>query len=344
MKNDRYYIIAVALIMFPIFVSCRKELCYNHFPVIDATLSWEHEWERDYGAALMDNWDSGYYGFDYNMLRPATPEWVIMVRYPEGRTADERFLSSDGGRFVVSADESQSILFYNGDTEYIVFSDMASLPGATASATSRSRASIATFSERHPNARSTNQPDVLYSAFIRNAPKVKNHELKELPVKMQPLVYTYVVRYEFEYGIQHVSLARGALGGMAESVYLRDGITSEEASIVLFDCELRPYGCEAQVRSFGVPGFPDEYYGRSAIRAEERPYSLNLEVLLKNGKTLEFNFDISDQMADQPRGGVIKITGLRVEDEQNLFDSGFDVDISDWDNHVNVDLPVGTTQ
>lgn len=342
MKNNRHYITAVALMVLATLSSCRKELCYNHFPAIDISFSWEKEWERDYGASHAANWNSMLYGVTYDELRPTVPEWVMMVKYKEGKDPEERFLGPDGGRLIVGENERQSFLFYNGDTECIVLSDMASLPGVTASTTSRSRSSIVGLTEKYPNARSTNQPDLFYSAFIEDVPLVLTHEVKDLPIKMQPLVYTYLVRYEFEYGLQHVRLARGALGGMAEAVYLRDGVTSDKPTIILYDCEIKPYGCEAKVRSFGIPGFPDEYYGRAVTLAEERPYTLNLEVMLQNGKTVEFNFDISDQMANQPRGGVITVKGLCVEDEQSTSESGFDVEVSGWDNHVNVNLPVGT--
>lgn len=342
MNSNRCYITAVLLLLLPMLVSCRKDLCYNHFPALDISFAWEHEWERDYGAGHLADWDRTYYGFDYDQLRPTTPEWVAMLEYTNDEGPDERYMSVDGSRIITNGGAEQSLLFYNADTEYIIFSDMAYAPGASASATSRSRSSAVTITEMHPDARTTNQPDLLYSAFIRSVPDIKSHEQVALQVKMQPLVYTYIIRYEFEYGLQHVSLARGALGGMAESVYLRDGVTSDQAAIILFDCAVRPDRCEAEVRSFGVPGFPDEYYGRTTAPLEPRRYTLNLEVKLKNGTTVEFNFDISDQMADQPRGGVIKIDGLRIEDSQNQYDSGFDVDVSDWDDHIDIDLPVGS--
>ncbi|MDE5786894.1 MAG: hypothetical protein K2H98_10210 [Duncaniella sp.] len=157
---------------------------------------------------------------------------------------------------------------------------------------------------------------------------------------MQPLVYTYVIRYEFDYGLEHIALARGALGGMAESVYLRDGKTSDNSSVILYDCEIKSYGCEAHVRSFGTPGFPDEYYGRAESGNTDRPYSLNLEILLKNGKSVEFNYDIADQMKKQPRGGVITVTGVRIEDQIGETDSGFNVDVTDWPEHDIIDLPI----
>lgn len=96
----------------------------------------------------------------------------------------------------------------------------------------------------------------------------------ELPVTLRPLVYTYMIRYEFESGQQYVALARGALAGMAETVYLNDGHTGETAATVMFDCTLEDYGAEALVQSFGVPDYPGEHYGRNGT--DGRRYSLNL--------------------------------------------------------------------
>lgn len=340
---NRHNIIAtVALLAIAVLSAChRTELCYDHYPKAALTFDWEQEWERDYGMSHPANWDASYHGFDYDFLRPATPEWVNLIKYRDEAHDGEHYLSPDGGEIMLQEESGHSFLLYNGDTEYIVLSDIASLPDARASATPRSRASISYVMERHPDSRSSNPPDVLYSAFIKDVPTIGVHQTLPLPVKMQPLVYTYVIRYEFEHGIEHVNLARGALGGMAESVYLRDGRTSDESSIILYDCDIKGYGCEARIRSFGVPGFPDEYYGRAAADVPERPYTLNLEIMLTNGSVLEFNYDVAEQLRKQPRGGVITVSGIRIEDEQNQtpIDSGFDVDLSGW-GQVDVDLPL----
>lgn len=343
----RYIIIAVLLPVFALLTACeRTELCYDHFPRAVVSFDWEREWERDYGMSHPANWDANYYGFEYDILRPGTPEWINLVKYRDGLPDGERFFSPSGGDIMFTEEGEHSFLFYNGDTEYIVLSDIASLPDARASATLRSRSSISYIMERHPDTRSANPPDVLYSAYIENVPKIGVHQTVLMPIKMQPLVYTYVVRYEFEHGLEYVNIARGALAGMAESVYLRDGRTSDESIIVLYDCDIKSYGCEAHVRSFGVPGFPDEYYGRSVHKAAERPYTLNLEVMLTNGKVLEFNFDVADQIRRQPRGGVITVSGIRIEDNQSdPSESGgsFDVDLSGW-GEVDVDLPINSNK
>ncbi len=342
MRNG-YRIIAVALALLPIWTSCRQDLCYDHYPFIDMSLEWEMEWERDYGEYHLGTWDAGYHGKAYHDLRPGTPEWVNMVRFYEDGEHADHFVSPQGEKFRADGKREYSMLLYNGDTEYIILSDVASLNDARASATTRTRSLFSnTLIERHPDTRTTNPPDVLFSAYVDNMPKVNIHEVRQMPVKMQPLVYTYVVTFEFEHGGEHVALARGALAGMAESVYLRTGVTSEESSIILFDCNITPQGCRAEVRSFGVPGFPDKYYGRTTSDPDDRLYTLNLEVKLQNGKIIEFNHDISEQLKKQPRGGIIEVKGLRIEDEASQITSGFVVDVSDWGNNTEIiDLPIG---
>ena len=346
MKTGRLNILAALLVMLPLLASCRQELCYDHYPVLDIKFSWEQEWERDYGQHHLASWDAAYHGYDYDYFRPLVPEWINTVTYVKGGQPHERFLKPEGVRLIVEQGQESSMLLYNGDTEYIVLSDVASLNEARATATSRSRTRstlLDALYEKHQNARTTNPPDVIYSAFIENVPALKNHDFRDMPIKMQPLVYTYIINFEFEDGLQHVSLARGAVGGMAEAVYLRTGVTSEESSVILFDCEVKQHGCQAHVRSFGAPGFPDIYYGRTETEPKDRQYTVNLELMLRSGKTIEFNYDISDQMREQPRGGVIKITGIRVEDEQGQTNSGFDVDVSGWgDKNEVIDLPIGS--
>lgn len=342
--TNRYNTITVALLAFTLLTACqRTELCYDHYPKASFSFSWEQEWERDYGMSHKANWDADLHGFAYDNIRPNAPEWINMVQFNESEHEGEHVFTPAGGKLVFAEQGNRSFLFYNGDTEYIVLSDIASLDDARASATPRSRSSISYVMERHPGVKSSNPPDILYSAYMDNVPAIGYHEELALPIKMQPLVYTYIIRYEFEYGMQHVAQARGALGGMAESVYLRDGRTSDESIIILYDCDVKDYGCEAHVKSFGVPGFPDDYYGRSAGGKEEnRPYTLNLEVLLTNGKTLEFNYDIEDQLKQQPRGGVITISEIRIEDEDNkteMSSGDFDVDLSGWGN-VDVNFPL----
>lgn len=187
-----------------------------------------------------------------------------------------------------------------------------------------------------------NQPDMLYGAYIGSYEALPTQETVGLPVRLQPLTYTYLVRYEFQQGFQYVALARGALAGMAESVYLNDGHTGPEAATVMFDCTLRDYGPEATVKSFGIPDYPGDHYG-DGTRTTKRSYHLNLEVRLHNGAMKTFEFDVTDQVKAQPRGGVIIVSdGLVITDEEGAagFDSGFDIDVEGWGDYIDIPLPL----
>lgn len=342
MGSSRFNIFAMALILLVTCVSCRQEICYDHFPAMDLRFSWELEWERDYGMNHRASWNPAVHRYQYDELRPSVPEWVKMIKYYDDGHIVEKFFKPEGQRFEVPANDKCSILFYNGDTEYILLSDVVSLQDARATATTRTRSgsSLKEMQEMYDVSRTTNSPDVIYSAFVKDAEGVTVHEVKNMPVKMQPLVFTYLIKYEFDEGIEYVSQARGALGGVAEGVYIRTGVTTDQTSIILFDCDINDEGCHSVVRSFGMPGFPDSYYGRSDA-GTATPFTLNLELKLHSGRTENFSFDITDQMQDQPRGGVIKVSGIKVIDSGGSSSGSFDIGVSEWeDDVIEIELPV----
>lgn len=322
--------------------SCRQELCYDHFRRSQVALDYEKEWERDYGENHAANWDEAACAGTYDSHRPGEPESVNMTVYPvDGSQPALHFLDARGGE-VNLGEGPYDILFYNNDTEYIVINDAASLPEATATTTTRSRATLL---ELHRGERTVSPPDILYGAYTAQVPPSGIHETTPMPVTMRPLVYTYIIRYEFEEGLQFVKLARGALAGMAEKVYLRDGSTSTEAATILYDCEVTSWGVIAKVKSFGVPGFPGEHYGRDggAVVDPSLRFTLNLETMLPNGKIKTFEYDVTSQMRRQPRGGVITVSGLYIIDEESQVDSGFEVDVDDWGEYEDIDLMITDT-
>ena len=148
---------------------------------------------------------------------------------------------------------------------------------------------------------------------------------------------TYKIRYEFKEGLEYVSLARGALSGMARSVLLTNGETSQERATLLYDCELTDYGAVALVNSFGLPAFPNINYPTKG----EGKNALTLELMLKSGKMLTLDYDVSDQMESQPHGGVIVIKDIVVKREDGVQNSGaFDVDVNDWGPYEDVIMPL----
>lgn len=273
--------------------------------------------------------------YDYEDLCPAPADGIRVQVYTSDGQRIESNLPDEGGR-IAMPEGTHELLFYNNDTEYIVFDGVAASESATATTRGVTRSS---FHELHAGERTVNQPDMLYGAYMEEYTAEKTLAPTELPVTLRPLVYTYMIRYEFESGQQYVALARGALAGMAETVYLNDGHTGETAATVMFDCTLEDYGAEALVQSFGVPDYPGEHYGRNGT--DGRRYSLNLEVRMVNGKFKTFEFDVTDQVKGQPRGGVIVVSGLSISNDEGLEGGGsFDVDVDGWGEWVDIPLPI----
>lgn len=318
---------------------CRKELCYNHDEhaltvKLYAVADWEQEWERTYDYNWKESWLDEF-RYEYDELRPDKADGIKAIAYGSNDYYSELNLPAEGGKLPIS-EGKYSVLLYNNDTEYIVFDGLSASISATATTRTVTRS---TLKELHSNERTMNQPDQLYGCYIDECIGEKTLEKIEQPVTMRPLTYTYLVRYKFSKGLKYVALARGALAGMAEKVYLNDGHTGGEAATILFDCELTDFGADVCMYCFGVPNYPGDYY----TRADGTPayYTLNLEVLLNNGKLLSYEFDVTDQVNAQPRGGVITVEGIEVSDEDGMEGSGgFDVTVDGWGDYVDIPLPL----
>lgn len=145
---------------------CRKDLCYDHpdhaFSVqVNLTATWEQEWERSYQTDWQSVWNPAW-PQRYDDLRPDVPTGIRARIYTGGTAENEGNLSPEGGRLYMN-EGTHDLLFYNNDTEYIVFNDIAAL--ASASATTRSLTRGA-FEALHAGERTVNQPDMLYGAYI----------------------------------------------------------------------------------------------------------------------------------------------------------------------------------
>ena len=337
--SGKFFILYSSFFILLLLSGCRKDLCYTHDEhgwavKVNVVADWEQEWERMHETDWEQNWMEDF-SCSYDELRPDVADGIRVLVYPDqGNRYNEYNLEAEGGRLSM-AEGMNSLLFYNNDTEYIVFSDLDASAAASATTRTRTRTTF-TSTPAHADERTINEPDMLYGTYVDEYEAQKTVEPVDLPLTMRPLVYTYLVRYEFSHGLEYVALARGALAGMAESVYLQDGHTSEAAATVLYDCTLQSYGAEAQVQTFGVPNYPGEGYGRAA-----QVYTLNLEVRLNNGKILDYEFDVTAQVEKQPRGGVILVDGIEVSDEDGQEGSGgFDVDVDGWGDYVDIPLPL----
>ena len=329
-----------ALIVTLVITSCtHKELCDDHSQhahryhiniMADYRLDWEEK-GRDWSTL----WHEDY--INYDLLRPKAPKGLRAINYSPNGNYNIHNISANGGVITLYEGEND-ILFYNNDTEYIVFSnhDNGASTRATTRTVTRATYSGNTFAEEGEE--QVNAPDMLFANYHENYMSYKTLGPVDYPITLQPLVFTYKVRYEFKEGLKYVALARGALSGMAESVRMSTGETSTKGVTIMYDCEITDFGARALVKSFGIPGYVNEGYP-TTTRAVK--HGLNLEVMLRNGKMVTFEFDVSDQVNEQPHGGVIVVKDIVIKEEDGVQGSGsFDVTVDGWGDYEDIVLPL----
>ena len=334
------FISILTLLLILVSTSCtHRELCVDHSTHahrfhINVIADYRLDWEEDNDKNWENVWPEAY--IDYDMLRPKQPKGLRIVNYSSNGNYNIHNIAATGGTVSLYEGEND-ILFYNNDTEYIVFSRHDN--GATTRATTRTvtRATYTGNAFANEGEKTVNAPDALFANYYENYISVKTLDPVEIPITLQPLVYTYKIRYEFKEGLKYVALARGALSGMAESVQMNTGETSETGVTIIYDCDVTGFGARALVNSFGIPGLPNDHY--PATRAAK--HGLNLEVMLKNGNMVTYEFDVTDQVQSQPRGGVIVVKDIAVKEEDGTQGSGaFDVEVNDWGEYEDIVLPL----
>ncbi len=318
----------------------QKELCLDHLSHASkqdthAITHWDLAWESrcDGGIDWRSEWPKRDFGIDYDDMRPSMPEGLRIFTYNEAGSVIEQNLHPEGGKLYLPEGKNK-ILSYNNDYEYVVINHLSNVAEVTATTRSRTRNSFNGISgvQGSRDEATVNAPDPLFRHYIESQSIQSSSQPVYLDFAMQPLVFTYLVRYCFVSGIEYIGLARGAMSGLAECVYLTDGRTGSNSVTILFDCTIKDWGIEARVNSFGVPNYPQNDH-------TDNQYGLNLEVLLKNGKKLNYDFNITDQIAMQPRGGVIQVNDIEVPDSIGRQDSGmFDVSVEGWTDIV--DIPI----
>lgn len=147
LRNIAVNLGVMGLVLFPI--SCRKDLCYNHeehsYSVkVNMVSEWEQEWERAYDYDWKQLWN-GEWNRAYDDLRPEPADGIRVQVYTDDGQNIESNLSAEGGRLSMP-EGTHDLLFYNNDTEYIVFEGITASVSATATTRSITRGS---FKELH---------------------------------------------------------------------------------------------------------------------------------------------------------------------------------------------------
>lgn len=324
---NRIFALCGWLMMLVLAVSCNhKELCDDHEPHAERVeykleLDFDCEWE--YNIESNVDWEQVWkpeYGISYDDIRPKEPEGVrVHIFNEDDQTETVRNLTKQNSTIRFNQEGHYDMLFYNNDTEYIVFEGLESFNTASATTRGSSRSRV------------MNAPDMLFGAYIDSIHVEKSSVIDTMKVTLKPLVYTYLVRYEFAECADEITSAKGALDGVACRVNLSNGRTTPDVATISYDCTPGNFGVQALVRSFGIPDYPNPNYSRS-----DSKYITYLEIRLKDGTSKQFKFDITGQMAKQPHGGVILIQDIKMNETSG--GGGFDVGVDGWGEAVDVPL------
>ena len=340
------------MIVLTVIMGCRKDLCYDHFSEADLHLeiSYSLDWHLPWAENWNDNWPEEWV-VDWDKMLPKEPEGVRLHVFDcdYKNPVSNHNLESRGGKIALNSGR-YDMLLYNNDTEGIIFENINAVSDAGATTRTRTRSGI--YSTRYPNETTASPPDILFAAYLPETElnKPENERLNmRIKAELAPRTWTYLVRYEFESGQEYVSEAQAYLSGMAGRVCLKDGYTDNEKVItLLLDCNTSTYGVESIVRSFGLPGFDYQMVKQRMITDEQAlskvtvTNKLVLEMKLMSGKVKLVEFDVSDQVRKQPRGGVLVVKGIVVtsEEGEKTGGSGFEGEVSDWEENIDVDVPI----
>ena len=167
---------AFALVAMTALSSCEhKDLCFDHDSHspkykfrVEAT--YQQEWEiRSDGSTDWKNFSAWVdtYGMQYDDLRPLIPAGLRMHDFPALGPSDMINMPAQGDVVGLRPGKHQ-LLFYNNDTEYIVFDDMYSYAAAKATTRTRTRASfLGNPFQKQTDAKEPTvaMPDMLYGNF-----------------------------------------------------------------------------------------------------------------------------------------------------------------------------------
>lgn len=348
----RYFIIAVLAVMTCATSCVHKDLCEDHRAHahryhIQIVADYRYDWEEHIYEEATD-WEYRWpdeFTLSYDELRPTKPSGLRVVNYNEAGTSNNLHNIKPDGGVITLYEGLNDMLFYNNDTEYIIFSRSGT--DATTRATTRTltRTEYVASAFAVEGERTVTPPDMLFANYVEDYLPEKVVEPTPFEITLQPLVYTYKIRFEFVDGIEYASSAVASLSGMAESVELNTGDTSEESATILFDDLKIVYTNEAKdegyiravVKSFGTPAFPHPNYPTRT----DVTHGLKLEVRLRNNTIWTADVDVTDQVQLQPHGGVIIVKDLVIKKEDAMQGSGgFEPTVDEWGPTEDIELPL----
>lgn len=385
LRRFRLYIISLAFVLTGILsalTSCeRKDLYLAQHGTLNIDVSvyniqLDLLWGIDWKAEWQYLWDESLYG-PIGYTEPAGVRANVYTLNEENQRQKytTRNMPKTGGKVNLTTRQNYDMIFYNNDTEYILFSSDENNGYIYATTRSNHRAAY-TRSYTHYN-----QPDQLFGTYMHNLYVTEDPDAYEIQydengnplyvfnVKASLTPYTFIYLCQVMLlnndddagkritGAEGISI-EGLSGGVDLFTRLTDSlnlvtITQEDTKPMLTDRRLRlPDGTEAtgdifaaRMMTWGIPGIdPLEQLSSRASAEPQDSISAGLGLVLRNGSVYNIEKDITEQVKKRPAGGVITIVVDAAEIPDSIIGEkpkpggGFDASVENWENEIEADI------
>lgn len=374
----------VALLLTSIITGCqRKDLYLAQRGTLNIDVSvydiqldllWGLDWKTEWQYL----WDESLYG----PIGYTEPSGIRATVYTLNET-NQRFryttrnLPKTGGKVSLTTRQSYDMVFYNNDTEYILFSTDEANDYFYATTRSNTKAAYTRSYDHY------NQPDQLFGTYLHDLYVTDDPDAYEMSYDEEGIPYyvfevnatldpyTFIYLYQVMVlnndddagkritGCEGISVD-GLAGGVDLFTRVTDSlnlvtITQEETMPMLTDRALRlPDGTEttgdifaARIMTWGIPGI--DPLAQNATRTEAQPQDsigAGIGLIMRNGTVYPIQRNITEQIKQHPAGGVITIVIDAAEIPDSIIGNkpkpggGFDASVDNWENEIEADIVI----
>lgn len=330
---------------------------------VDWQAQWQYQWDESLYGAIGYTEPTGVRANVY-----AINEAFQRIKYTT------RNFSQSGGQVSLTTNQTYDMVFYNNDTEYILFSTddstyyYATTRGNTKASYTRSYANY-------------NQPDQLFGTYLHDlyvtddpeayetetAPDGSLIYVLDVDASLTPYTYIYLCQVmllnnEDDAG-KRINGAEGlTISGLSGGVDLFTRTTDSTHIVAITQDDIKPLqenrdltlpnGANveadifaARIMTWGLPGINPMEHTRTPILTKDSVH-MAVGLKLRNGTVYPLQQNITEQMQQHPTGGVITLVIDAAEIPDSIIGEkpkpggGFDASVDNWENEIEADIVI----
>lgn len=384
MNNRRRHIapwMFAALLLASIFAGCeRKDLYLAQRGTLSIDVSvydiqLDLMWGVDWKTKWQYRWDESLFGpIGYTEPTGVRANVYAINQINQRVKYTTRNLPKTGGQVSLTTNSTYDMVFYNNDTEYILFAtDDSTYYYATTRGNSR-----APYTRSYDN---YNQPDQLFGTYLHDLYVTDDpdaYEIEEITdgsiiyvfnvdATLDPYTYIYlcqvmILNNKDEMGLRIQGAEGLTISGLAGGVDLFTRTTDSTHIVAITQDDIKPLQEDrrltlpdgttiegdifaARIMTWGVPGVDPLERSRTRVPIPSKD-STNIAVGLKlrNGTVYSVEQNITEQIKQNPAGGIITVVIDAAEIPDSIIGGkpkpggGFDASVDNWENEIEADI------